>query len=239
MIKKGCDIMKKIYDFCLSATLILMLLLLFMSGLRLRDENLASRISPKILRFHVIANSDSPADQRLKLEIKDLLLKMIRTENQDSETTKEELVQFIENHRRRLEQASDLYMENKGFLYKTDICLESRYFPEKTYGDMTFPAGIYEAVSVRLGEGNGKNFWCVLYPALCYMDSTYAVMPDSSKETLCSLISEDDFLSLLSARHPSDMFFEYKETKQESSLPRLNIRFKLLEYIGETRKSQE
>ena len=101
---------------------------------------------------------------------------------------------------------------------------------------MTFPAGIYDAVRVVLGTGEGQNFWCVLYPSLCYIDSTYAVVPDSSKEALQTLIPEDDFLALLSARKisrresgDSPSFKATKEPEQDSLLPRLNIRFKLAE----------
>ena len=94
---------------------------------------------------------------------------------------------------------------------------------------MTFPAGEYDAVRVVLGEGGGKNFWCVLYPSLCYIDSTYAVVPDSSKELLQSLLPEDDFQSLLRARHFS--FTRNKKTEQDILLPQIKVRFKFLEYL--------
>ena len=241
MIKKGRDIMQKIYDFCLSSIIILILFLMVMSGLRRGGEDMAARIAPEILRFHVLANSNSPDDQALKLDVKDMLLENIRIGVSDSvsnpdKITRDHLLDFITGHQSDLEQFTTSYIAEKGYDYPVHIRLESCYFPQKTYGDMTFPAGTYEAVRVLIGEGKGENFWCVLYPALCYLDSTYAVIPDSSKETLKSLISEDDFLSLMSARHPS---FSKQKTEQESSLPRLKIRFKVLEYIGESRKSQE
>lgn len=249
--------MQKIYDFCLSVILILILFLLIMSGLRRQDENLASRIAPEILRFHVLANSDSPEDQALKLEVKDLLLETIRTgltaevsEAQSvgdtaAETTtsaayeisRDQVIRYVTDHRGELEQTATSYMEERGYDYPANIRFEQCYFPEKTYGDMTFPAGTYDAVRVLIGEGKGQNFWCVLYPSLCYMDSTYAVVPDSSKETLKALLPEDDFQALLAARHPGPD--NNQKTEQKSSLPRLKIRFKLLEYIGQSCESQE
>ena len=91
-------------------------------------------------------------------------------------------------------------LKEQGFDYEVRIELEQCLFPEKTYGDMTFPAGTYDAVRVLIGQGKGKNFWCVLYPSLCYLDSTYAVVPNSSKSQLSALLSEDDFRALLNAR---------------------------------------
>lgn len=238
MLKKGRYIMQKIYDFCLSALLILILFLLVMSGLRRKDEDLAARIAPEILRFHVLANSDSPEDQALKLEVKDLLLETIRIglskahpELKESDFTRAQILTHVLDHRSELEQTAVTWIAEHGYSYPVDIRFESCHFPEKTYGDMTFPAGTYDAVRVLIGEGKGQNFWCVLYPALCYMDSTYAIVPDASKTTLKSLISEDDFLALMTARH--------KKTGQESSPSRIKIRFKFLEYIGQTGESQE
>ena len=230
--------MQKIYDFCLSSLLILILFLLVMSGLRRKDEDLAARIAPEILRFHVLANSDSPEDQALKLEVKDMLLETIRTglsetypESKESYFTRDQVLEHVLDHQTELEQNAVTWIAEHGYSYPVDIRFESCHFPEKTYGDMTFPAGTYDAVRVLIGEGKGQNFWCVLYPALCYMDSTYAIVPDDSKTVLKSLISEDDFLALMTARH--------QKTGQESSLPRIKVSFKFLEYIGQSGKSQE
>ncbi len=226
MIKIEVDKLKKNYDFCLSLTIILLTFLLAMSGVRRNQEALASRIAPEILRFHVLANSDSPDDQALKLKVKDFLLETIRSEAPDS-VNREELVKYIQNNKHALAESAEKFMQKQGFDYRADVRLETCQFPQKTYGDMTFPAGKYEAVRVVLGKGGGKNFWCVLYPSLCYIDSTYAVVPDSSKELLQTLLPEDDFQSLLRARRVS--FDRAKKTEQDPLLPRLNIRFKLAE----------
>ena len=171
--------MKKKWYICLSMTLALMVFLTAMNGLRRKEEALASRIAPKVLRFHVLANSDSPKDQALKLEVKDLLLDTIR-QGLGSETaqgpeqgagnpppegpgteagdglTKDQTASYILEHKAFLEETAEAYMESRGFSYGADIRLEQCLFPEKTYGDMTFPAGTYDAVRVLLGEGRGK-----------------------------------------------------------------------------------
>ena len=175
--------MKKKYDFCLSLTITLIIFLLIMSGVRRNQEALASRIAPEILRFHVLANSDSPKDQTLKLDVKEFLLEMIRNDAPNP-ATRDEMIRYIENNHHILARSAEHFMREQGFDYTAEILLETCEFPQKTYGDMTFPAGEYDAVRVVLGEGKGQNFWCILYPSLCYIDSTYAVVPDSSKN-LC------------------------------------------------------
>lgn len=240
--------MTKKYHFCLSVTLVLMAFLLAMSGIRRHDEALAARIAPKILRFHVLANSDSPEDQALKLKVRDLLLERIQNEARDltgpnEVLTREDLIQYLTDSRAELEASAESFMGGLGYSYSARISLETCDFPEKTYGDMTFPAGTYEAVRVVIGSGEGENFWCVLYPSLCHLDSTHAVVPDSSKEELKNLLPEDDFLSLLTARHPVRTLpfvrtgphtpgaarnSQTQKTEQNPLLPRLHIRFKLL-----------
>lgn len=222
--------MRKKYNICLSVMLFFMAFLVAMSSIRNRDTAMAARIAPEILRFHVLANSDSREDQTLKLEVKDLLLKEIRETS--GAASKEELCVFISQNHERLEKTADNYMKSRGFDYTAEILLEQCHFPEKTYGDMTFPEGTYDAVRVLLGEGKGHNFWCVLYPSLCYLDSTHAVVPEESKEILEGLLPEDDFLSLLNVRRPArleDMM--NRKAEQKTSLPRVNIRFKLFQYL--------
>lgn len=249
--------MKKKYHFCLFTTLVLMAFLLIMSGLRRRDEALAARIAPEILRFHVLANSDSPEDQALKLEVKDLLLAKIQAglkaeltaapgtaaRASVAELSRDQVLQYITDHKYALEQDAMTYIENRGTSYPVDILFETCQFPEKTYGDMTFPAGTYDAVRVLIGEGKGQNFWCVLYPSLCHLDSTHAIVPDSSKETLRSLLPEDDFQALLTARRGTwtagrrqtagdSISLQTEKAGQESLLPRMTIRFKLAELLS-------
>lgn len=189
-------------------TLALLILLPAANGYRRKEEALVSRISPKILRFHVLANSDSPQDQELKLQVRDLLLDEIRKGG--ASDSKEQVSRYILENKNELEQKAERYMADCGFPYEADIRFEQSLFPEKTYGDMTFPAGRYDAVRVLLGEGKGQNFWCVLYPSLCYLDSTCSVVPDTSKTQLKSLLSEEDFSSLVRAGRPS---FTYPAAK--------------------------
>jgi len=219
-----------------------MAFLLIMNGFRRKEEALAARIAPEILRFHVLANSDSKEDQALKLEVKDLLLKKIRAEvDEEILNSREDLCRYIEENRSSLEETANACIRENGFSYTTDIRLETCLFPEKTYGDMTFPAGKYKAVRVLIGKGAGRNFWCVLYPSLCYSDSVHAVVPESSKEQLKSLLPEEDFAALMRTRRLSLLPAgagakpetpAQKTAGQENSLPRIKCRFKLKELLS-------
>ena len=191
--------MEKIYKKCLTATFFLMAFLLLMNGSRRKEEALAAQIAPEVLRFHVLANSNTAEDQVLKLALKDHLLEVLRPHV----TSKKEAQDYIMQNKETLEEQSEQWVRSLGYAYPVTIQLETCDFPKRTYGDITFPAGTYDAVRVLIGEGAGKNFWCVLYPSLCNLDSVYSVKPG-----------------------------EYKKTEQDFSLPRLRVRFKLLDWIA-------
>lgn len=179
-----------------AASLGLMFFLLAMNSYRQNGEHLASRIAPEIIRFHVRANSDSKKDQELKLQVRDYLLNIIY-EDLGSSASKTKIKDYILEKKTDLETLSDTFIKDQGFDYKTMIQISEEYFPEKTYGDMTFPNGNYEAVTVAIGSGRGHNWWCVLYPPLCFTDAVYAKVPDSSKNTLEHLLAPEDYSELV------------------------------------------
>ena len=187
--------MKQKRDLFLCITCLLIAFLLTLANDRSSDEALAARIAPEILRFHVLANSNSTQDQNLKLKVRTMLLNSIYEdlgENASLEDTKT----YIRSHESILEEKAENYMKNLGYDYPAHMELTNCYFPTKTYGDMVFPCGTYEAVRVKIGEGKGRNWWCVLYPPLCFTDSSYAVVPDTSKEILRHSMAESDYLKL-------------------------------------------
>lgn len=204
--------MKPKYNLFLCAACLILALLCSMAERREKDEALAGRIAPEILRFHVLANSDSADDQRLKLKVRTMLLDTIY-EGLGENASLEETKVYVVSHQKTLEKRAERYMKNLGYDYPAHMELANSYFPVKTYGDMVFPCGTYEAVRVKIGKGKGRNWWCVLYPPLCFTDSSYAVVPDSSREILRESID------------PAD----YKLLNRES--PKIHIRLKLAELL--------
>ena len=188
--------MKYRRDLFLCLTCLLLAFLFTMAGQRQSDEAMAARIAPEILRFHVLANSDSDEDQQLTLRVRPLLLDSIYEklgENASLDDTKE----YVLANKDSLEQEAEDYMKAEGYDYPAHMEVTECYFPTKTYGDMVFPCGTYDAVRVEIGKGKGHNWWCVLYPPLCFVDSTYAVVPDSSREILRESLDAADYQALL------------------------------------------
>lgn len=198
-------------EFALSASCFLLALLCSMIWLNAGKENLAERISPHILRFHVIANSNSSKDQDVKLQVRTLILtelarfpELSDADNQLSDTlaatahsAKESLCLYIQKNHNILEDKADALLASLGCPYTTQIRITKRYFPTKTYSDLVLPRGIYDAVQVSIGSARGRNWWCVVYPRLCFLDATHAILPDSSRQQLKNLIGEEDYSLLL------------------------------------------
>ncbi|MEG0829536.1 MAG: stage II sporulation protein R [Anaerovoracaceae bacterium] len=129
-----------------------------------------------IIRLHVIANSDTMKDQNLKLQVRDEILK---TMNKNEENlTIEESREYLKAHLKNFEEVANNTIVNGGKTYTAKADIGVRWIPEKTYGEMEFPAGNYEALNVTLGEGAGQNWWCVLFPPLCLIDED----PQAMKE---------------------------------------------------------
>lgn len=170
--------------------------ILFWSGQRML---LQRGIAEEVLRFHVLANSDSAVDQAVKLEVRDAVLAWLEeaqiersvtqgkketantgTENDSSfmsdleseKNTKEKEEEFLRAHLTELEAVANNVLASKGQSYQAHAELTTCYFPERTYGACTFPAGWYEAFRIKLGKAKGHNWWCVLYP-VCVLQTAF------------------------------------------------------------------
>lgn len=170
--------------------------LMFFYHREVKSQKMQKEIAKEILRLHVVANSDNEEDQKLKMEVKETVVTYLRGRMSDATSVKEAREE-IRKHLPEIEQIAKEKMQTEGFEYEAKAELCECYFPIKQYGDLTFPAGEYEALRVNLGESAGKNWWCVMYPSLCFVDSTYQVVPDSSKEKLKSSLTQEEYNSLL------------------------------------------
>lgn len=157
-------------------------------------------IAEQIIRFHVRANSDSEEDQELKLLVKDRIVTYLQPLLSMSEST-EESRQILDSHKEEIRQISLETLQEAGSDYDVCVYFENSYFPMKSYGDVTFPPGEYEAFRVDIGESAGKNWWCVLYPPLCFVDTSYGVLPDDSKETLKNILTDDEYNAITNTQY--------------------------------------
>lgn len=135
-----------------------------------------------LIRLHVLANSDSPSDQRLKLLVRDAVINYLapKLEGVDG---KERVRQIIIENKIELISLSSRILLAQGVFYPVDIEIGIFDFPVKSYGDVVLPAGKYEAVRVLIGDAEGANWWCVLFPPLCFIDESKVIYTKEDNET--------------------------------------------------------
>lgn len=148
---------------------IIMMALLGTTGLAVQTESGPSENG--FLRLHVIANSDAPADQKLKLEVKDRVVAMMKEDFQDLNDAWEARRVAI-RERKQIEALAREVVTSQGYDYPVQVCIGEYDFPTKSYGNFVLPQGRYQAVRIILGEGQGENWWCVLFPPLCMVSTS-------------------------------------------------------------------
>ena len=155
------------------------LLCALFSGAWLEREQ--TELSGRVIRLHVIANSDTEADQALKLRVRDRILEEAAGYFQAGETVEEAAAKLTE-HLPALAEAGAQVVREAGYDYPVSASLEPNvWFPTKTYTDFSLPAGSYTALRIVIGEGEGRNWWCVVFPPLCLGSVTETV-----EETACT-----------------------------------------------------
>ncbi len=182
-------IKKKMMAVCLAAAACILL------STTIQTRSLQQGMAQKVLRFHVLANSDSQADQELKLKVRDQVGTLMAEKLKNAETL-EESTQVVKQNLDAIESCAETTIQKEGYAYPVTAKLERCNFPEKTYGAYTFPGGDYEALRVVVGSGQGHNWWCVMYPNLCFADSMYEVDP-SSGEKLREVLDPEEYASVL------------------------------------------
>lgn len=186
---------KIVWYILVGMNLVLLLLLGLQYGRNLRmQENIAE----KVLRFHVLANSDSKEDQALKLAVRDAVGEEM-SETLAGATDRASCEKLINANLDRITAAAERVVTEWGYDYTVEAALEEVDFPVKTYGDYTFPAGKYEALRVVIGAGEGHNWWCVMYPNMCFSGSVYEVVDEEAGEKLREVLSEEEYEDVLSS----------------------------------------
>lgn len=189
----------------LTALLFLSLLLVTESPRYLQDKStstLQQQIATQVLRFHIRANSDTVADQQKKLRIKQSLLEWL-TPILSENTSKSETIQCIRKNLPDIRKEATRMAAPE----PVTVTLQKEWFPEKTYGTCTFPEGIYDALRVDIGQAKGHNWWCVLYPSLCFADAMEPSMTEEGEEKLQQVLDEDAYDLLL---HPQKLKIRFR-----------------------------
>lgn len=151
-------------------------------------------LAGEVLRLHVVANSDSDADQAVKLQVRDAILSAA-TPYLDGVQGQGEAQQALEPHLNDLAQAGAQVLREAGMDYPITVSITDQWFPTKEYTDFALPAGTYRSLQVILGEGQGHNWWCVVYPPLCLSS-----VSEESVATSASGVLSEDQISLISGQ---------------------------------------
>ena len=168
----------------------------------------SSNLSDNVFRLHVIANSDSEKDQNLKYIVRDALIEYMETLSQNC-SSKEDVIKIANNHIEDFKQIAENTIKNQGYSYTVNVEIGNFEFPTKIYGDVSFPAGYYDALRIKIGEAKGQNWWCVMFPPLCFVDVTTGIVPEESKQELESNLNDEEY-QIISDTESSDIKFKFK-----------------------------
>lgn len=181
--------MKRIFYFI--GLTILFLMFLFVS-LKTYANDVSEDLSDNFFRLHILANSDSEEDQALKLKVRDNIIQYMNTLSY-SGLTKEEAINLTSSHLAAFKEIAEKTVAGEGYNYAISLEIGNFYFPTKEYGNISLPAGYYDALKIEIGEAKGKNWWCSLFPPLCFVDISAGVVDEESETYLKNNLSEDEF----------------------------------------------
>lgn len=167
------------------------------------SEAVSYNISNSVFRLHIIANSNSAKDQALKFAVKDKLINYMNSICINV-STKEEAIKLVTENLENFEKITKDTIKEQGFNYDVRLEIGNFDFPTKNYGDIYLPAGFYDALKVEIGSAAGKNWWCVMFPSLCFVDVTNGIVPEESKENIQNNLNDEEY-DLISFESP-----EYK-----------------------------
>ena len=163
-----------------------------------RVDPLQPAIAEKILRFHVLANSDAKDDQNVKLKVRDAVGHMLG-QKLKKVTDRAQTEKIVQDHMDEIIETAEKTLHKNGYTYGASARLANVDFPVKTYGDYTFPAGKYRALQITLGKGEGHNWWCVMYPNMCFSNTMYEVIDEDARSSLKRVLSEDEYQQVLAS----------------------------------------
>jgi len=202
-----------------------------------QDENRIlnyDEVKDTLIRFHVIANSDKDEDQNLKLKVKNQVIDYLYPYLNASESL-EQSRKIIKDRMDEVKKLAEQVIKDNNYKYGVKVELSRENFPEKSYGKITLPQGNYEAFRIIIGSGQGKNWWCVMFPPLCFVDETKAeVEYDKTESRLNSKKDSSEFkIDLNSDEDKSEESDKQKNNKEENNKKEnkdeVQIKFKIVE----------
>lgn len=171
-------------------------------------SSISSDLSKSVFRLHVIANSDSAEDQNLKYLVRDALIDYMNSVSKNS-NSKDEAISIAYQHKSDFYKIAKKVINDNGYDYNVNISIGNFTFPTKNYGDISLPAGYYDALKVEIGNASGQNWWCVMFPPLCFVDISTGIVPEDSKETIKDSLHTEEY-NLINNAQTADVKFKFK-----------------------------
>lgn len=195
-------------------TILILLLFLYITISAVSYTNaVCTSISDSVFRLHVIANSDSSEDQNLKYIVRDNVLEYMNSITTGI-TNKEKIIKIISSNLDNFKKIAQDTVYAHGFDYNITVEIGNFEFPTKTYGDISFPPGFYDALKIKIGNAKGQNWWCVMFPPLCFIDISSGIVPDDSKNILESELPNEEYQLISGAENEHKVKFKIVEVLQ-------------------------
>lgn len=190
-----------------NSLILLILLFIYIYISAFSYVNAVSRdISNSVFRLHVIANSDSKEDQELKYKVRDDLIEYMNTLCSNI-NSKDEAIEIARSHKEDFISIAKSTIINNGYNYDVDVEIGNFSFSTKDYGDISLPTGFYDALRVKIGEAKGQNWWCVMFPPLCFVNISSGIVPDESKELIQDDLNDEEY-SIIVKENNSEIQFK-------------------------------
>ena len=170
-------------------------------------------LEENIFRLHILANSDSEEDQTLKLKVRDRIIKYMEDINSDS-LNKADTIKNTQNHLTEIQDICQETLRENGSDLFVSATIGNFYFPTKYYGNISLPAGNYDALKIEIGEAKGQNWWCSLFPPLCFIDISSGYLSEENSKILEENLTDEEFMIV------------------SSSSPDIKLKFKILELLN-------
>lgn len=173
------------------------------------SKSINTGLASNMIRLHVVANSNSKNDQLLKLRIRDKVLDYTKVLLKDS-TGIDDTQRIITENLSNITNFIKSYMNENCINYNVKVMLGEFPFPTKAYGDIVLPAGNYQALKVLIGKACGNNWWCVLFPPLCFVDATHGVVTDDVKQKLKHELTKEEYDIITKANEDGEIPIKIK-----------------------------
>lgn len=173
---------------------------------------ISSDLCESVFRLHIIANSDSVEDQNLKYKVRDNVIAYMNTLCSNT-SSKEEVISIANEHLEDFKKIAIDTIKANGFNYEPEVEINNVFFPTKTYGDLSLPEGYYDALRIKIGNASGQNWWCVMFPPLCFVDVSTGIVPEESKELIKENLSDEEYNLICTGNNSesnSDIKFKFK-----------------------------